>query len=241
MSSYSSNADSSDHVFPTPVPESGSGSGSGSSLQQQQQQTHTRDRSNSSAIAQALGLSQTPPSEYRKLGGPGIYRIGRSASGSSGARSAYSRSAAGSDDMSRTPSSVSRKGSVDEEDQVLNLAEGMTVKAQRSNTVQAAPSPEVRLPMRARSERESGGVQRKDKLRKPRVCLKCLKNVEDGRWVSSDGGSGVLCERCWKNLYLPKVPHLFSCCVVGVLTFLVSVEDVTCLSRSRLYRLLMDS
>ena len=208
-SSYSSNADSSDRVFRTPVPEPGSGSGSSS----QQQQTHTRDRSNSSVIAQALGLSQTPPSDYRRLGGPGVYRSGRSGSGSSGARSAYSRSdTAASDDLSKTPLSVSRKGSVDEEDQVL----GMTVKAQRSNTVQsAAQSSEVRLPMRARSERESGAVQRKDKPRKPKVCLKCLKNVEDGRWVSSDGGSGgVLCERCWKNMYLPKVPFFGCCCLL---------------------------
>jgi hypothetical protein len=46
-----------------------------------------RARSNSSVIALALGLSQTPPSEYGKLGGPGVYnvegRLARSGSGRS--------------------------------------------------------------------------------------------------------------------------------------------------------------
>ncbi|KAF7294820.1 hypothetical protein MIND_01019900 [Mycena indigotica] len=39
--------------------------------------------------------------------------------------------------------------------------------------------------------------------KKPKVCLRCEKTIEDGKWVAMDEG-GVLCERCWKNLYLPK-------------------------------------
>ena len=41
---------------------------------------HHRQRTNSSAVAQALGLSQTPPSEYGRLGGPGIVSRSRSRS-----------------------------------------------------------------------------------------------------------------------------------------------------------------
>ncbi|OCH93431.1 hypothetical protein OBBRIDRAFT_817827 [Obba rivulosa] len=36
-----------------------------------------------------------------------------------------------------------------------------------------------------------------------RVCVKCEKTIDDGRWIQMDGGS-VLCDRCWKNMYLPK-------------------------------------
>src|SRR5258708_2872397 len=38
-----------------------------------------------------------------------------------------------------------------------------------------------------------------------KVCVRCQKKIEDGRWVAIDQGSGnVLCEEDWKNLYLPK-------------------------------------
>ncbi|KAF8508376.1 hypothetical protein JB92DRAFT_2640971, partial [Gautieria morchelliformis] len=39
---------------------------------------------------------------------------------------------------------------------------------------------------------------------KPRVCLRCERSIETGRWIKMDTGKGVLCERCWKNMYLPK-------------------------------------
>ncbi|CAL1705132.1 unnamed protein product [Somion occarium] len=38
---------------------------------------------------------------------------------------------------------------------------------------------------------------------KVRTCVKCDKHVDDGRWIQMDGGS-VLCDKCWKNMYLPK-------------------------------------
>jgi hypothetical protein len=98
-----------------------------------------------------------------------------------------------------------------------NLNLGTKPKAQRSNTVQGVvqvQSPDVKsvkLPVRAQSEREKpAGVgegkvlPRKEKPRKPKVCLKCTVAIENGRWVSTDGG-GVLCEKCWKHMYLPKV------------------------------------
>lgn len=39
-----------------------------------------------------------------------------------------------------------------------------------------------------------------------RVCIKCDSHIDDGRWIQMDGGS-VLCDKCWKNMYLPKVSH----------------------------------
>ncbi len=246
FSSYSSNADSesgaardgvNDHHQPQ--------------AQQSQSRPPNRDRSNSLMIAQALGLSQKPPSEYARLGGPGVYnvegRIARSTSGSSsGNRTGFSR--AGGEKCEEVPplpnttiksarqemdvgsssslSSISKSEKKETEtEEELHLP---VVKAQRSNTMQGTPSPDlktIKLPMRAQSEREKdrganasasaggggggggagGGVwKEREKERKYRVCLKCMKAIEDGRWVSSDGG-GILCERCWKNMYLPKV------------------------------------
>lgn len=37
-----------------------------------------------------------------------------------------------------------------------------------------------------------------------RTCASCDETIEDGKWIPMDGG-GVLCDRCWKNMYLPKV------------------------------------
>ncbi|OBZ69222.1 Paxillin [Grifola frondosa] len=38
---------------------------------------------------------------------------------------------------------------------------------------------------------------------KTRMCVRCERAIDDGRWIQMDGGS-VLCDRCWKNMYLPK-------------------------------------
>lgn len=84
----------------------------------------------------------------------------------------------------------------------------------RSNTVQVPPhSPETKLPKlpaRARTTNDypksllEPAVARKERTRKVRACVHCRKEIEDGRWIRVDTG-GVLCERCWKNMYLPKV------------------------------------
>lgn len=239
-----------------------------------------RTRSNSSVIALALGLSQTPPSKYGKLGGPGVYnvegRLARSVSSQSG------KSHTGSDEKERknpTPALPMKAAEVPKmiinqvssraassssglsialrerakyeagEDTSVNLNLGTKTKTQRSNTFQGVvqvQSPEVKsvkLPMRAQSERErekekptgigegkggqGNGLLRKEKAKKSKVCLKCVIAIENGRWVSTDGG-GVLCEKCWKNMYLPKVRFSwFGSCdvldaVADFLTFTVS-------------------
>ncbi|KAF6763775.1 hypothetical protein DFP72DRAFT_873357 [Ephemerocybe angulata] len=236
-----------------------------------------RKRTNSSAIAQALGLSQTPPRDYSKLGGPGvpsrISRLERSASNSSlGSRSAYSRttsvktmlkdverdqaygelekqkakaksdeerrrkaSAAASELVKsrsvgvmgarqRTAGGSSISGSARGTDYAASEYERGSIagsnasgsRAQRSNTVQGmVSSPEskgVKLPVRAKTTTNSSegvtnasgdGSRVKERRKKEKVCIKCRKLIDDGRWIQVDTG-GVLCERCWKNMYLPK-------------------------------------
>lgn len=51
---------------------------------------------------------------------------------------------------------------------------------------------------RVRTRTESG------RSSKPRECVKCGVTIEDGRWVRVESGKGVLCESCWKGMYLPK-------------------------------------
>lgn len=196
---------------------------------------------NSAAIAQALGLSQRPPSEYGRLGGPGIGRgggrLGRSASGSSSGKSAYSRGTSemtgvglermeidmetlledvaagpsqGADSRRVSPfrsKSMRRQRSFDT-DGNGSANEGATsgkltgvLGAHRSNTVSGEPrSP--KLPARIRTS-TAGSADVKEI--KEKVCLKCRTKIEDGRWINVDSGNGgVLCEDCWKNMYLPK-------------------------------------
>lgn len=53
----------------------------------------------------------------------------------------------------------------------------------------------------ARARLEMG--ERKSATKKVRSCVRCDRRIEDGKWIQSEGG--VLCEKCWKNMYLPKV------------------------------------
>lgn len=64
-----------------------------------------------------------------------------------------------------------------------------------------------KLPMRAKttptvSTTKTNGDA--SDFKRPRQCTKCTKSITDGRWIRAEG-AGVLCERCWKTLYLPKV------------------------------------
>ena len=233
-----------------------------------------RGRANSSVIAHALGLSQTPPSDYGKMGGPGVMggrrrdssisrrnaglesleemekalEEARMKSGVMGGRSRESsissRRNAGPDSLeemeeeleevkiksrNKQPSfgSSSQRSHLYRADTTSSIISsrkdddiiengGGGVKAHRSNTIQSpgATSP-VKLPMRAltspkfdRDKALDGTGVRKERVRKAKVCLKCLKVIDNQRWVSVDGG-GVLCEKCWKNMYLPKVSFTF--------------------------------
>ena len=194
----------------------------------------TRDRANSSVIAQALGLSQTPPSDYGKMGGPGVMG-GRRRDSSINRRNAglnsleemekaleeaktKTRNKQPSFGSSSQRSHLYRAGTTssitssrkDDDDVIENGGGG--VKSHRSNTIQSpCPTSPVKLPTRSltspkfdRDKALDGTGVKKERVRKAKVCLKCLKMIDNERWVSVDGG-GVLCERCWKNMYLPKV------------------------------------
>lgn len=193
----------------------------------------SRARANSAAIAHALGLSQTPPSDYGKMGGPGMKRDKsisrknadpvsleemkkaleeakiktRNKQPSFGSSSQHSL-------LYRADTTSSIVSSRKDNDVIGNGSGG--VKSHRSNTIQSSnPTSPVKLPMRAltspkfdRDKALDGTGVRKERVRKAKVCLKCLKVIANERWVSVDGG-GVLCERCWKNMYLPKVSLAF--------------------------------
>lgn len=119
-----------------------------------------------------------------------------------------------------SPSRHLRGGSRDQGIGFLTMS--TSTQPHRSNTVQVPPhSPEnkpPKLPTRAKTtnEQHSGGSNKSSLLEPPsprkekrrvRVCLKCERRIEDGRWIKVDTG-GALCERCWKNMYLPKVGFL---------------------------------
>lgn len=207
--------------------------------------TSGSSKSRSSGIAQALGITQSPPS---KLGGP--YRQRSDSDSSSDSRSTYSRvtsmgNMAGPigrgllgqtmetlledvamgespEETPETRTSTGQQRSVGGgkylnggcQDKGIGFVTMSTGgQPQRSNTVQVPPhSPEnkpPKLPARAKTTNDRDKLleplaARKEKVRKPRICLRCEKKIEDGRWVKVDTG-GALCERCWKNMYLPKV------------------------------------
>ncbi|TFK30154.1 hypothetical protein FA15DRAFT_699705 [Coprinopsis marcescibilis] len=207
-----------------------------------------RQRTSSALIASALGLSQTPPSAYAKMGGPGLHNrdarpLGRSTSNSSlGSKSAYSRGTsmapgngpngldvlersllknndqrAGDLVKSKSTTALGKQrgsGSVRGTEYTASEADpaflGYYAKpTQRSKTVQGVSSPDnkpIKLPARARTTTATdivGADVSRPKKRKEKVCVKCSKHIDDGRWIQVDTGS-ILCERCWKNMYLPK-------------------------------------
>lgn len=89
----------------------------------------------------------------------------------------------------------------------------------------------------ARSVSDAKNLRReKDKATasRPRICVRCERNIEGGRWVRTDTNKGVLCERCWKNMYLPKVccPYLGNAYLADRRAF-VSAGDATSRSNRR--------
>ena len=62
------------------------------------------------------------------------------------------------------------------------------------------------LPSGRLEQRRSGASTKSRAPPRARVCVRCEKRIDDGRWIQMEGGS-VLCDKCWKNMYLPKVRH----------------------------------
>jgi hypothetical protein len=61
----------------------------------------------------------------------------------------------------------------------------------------------------AQKPARSATVSSSSKSKKTRSCASCDAIIQDGKWIPMDGG-GVLCDKCWKNMYLPKVSSIFS-------------------------------
>ena len=75
--------------------------------------------------------------------------------------------------------------------------------------VMSPPTKSPKLPTRSRtapalSASKADPADSLAKRNRPRQCTRCSKMIDDGRWVRAEG-AGVLCERCWKTMYLPKV------------------------------------
>ncbi|KAI0723967.1 hypothetical protein C8T65DRAFT_704616 [Cerioporus squamosus] len=76
-------------------------------------------------------------------------------------------------------------------------------EAQRDSV---SKSPKVPMRSHTSPTLSSGRLeQRRSTQRRPatRACVRCEKTIEDGRWIQMEGGN-VLCDKCWKNMYLPK-------------------------------------
>ncbi|TFK54748.1 hypothetical protein OE88DRAFT_951656 [Heliocybe sulcata] len=74
----------------------------------------------------------------------------------------------------------------------------------KSNTTSNRGSGAMKLPTRSHTSPtlHTHALGEGNKKRERR-CRRCERRIDDGRWVRTDNG-GVLCERCWKNMYLPK-------------------------------------
>ncbi|CDO73551.1 hypothetical protein BN946_scf185014.g21 [Trametes cinnabarina] len=76
----------------------------------------------------------------------------------------------------------------------------------RSHTSPTLPSSSsVRPDVGKSSSSSSGGGA--SKRPKTRICVRCERVIDDGRWIQMEGGN-VLCDKCWKNMYLPKLPYM---------------------------------
>ena len=94
----------------------------------------------------------------------------------------------------------------------LSTATGSSVGSLkgRSNTLAIPLSPEQKapkLPTRSLTSPYTATFDEARRTKKKKECMRCEKTIEGGRWIATDTG-GVLCERCWKNMYLPKVGSL---------------------------------
>ncbi|KAI0780658.1 hypothetical protein BD413DRAFT_462349 [Trametes elegans] len=59
------------------------------------------------------------------------------------------------------------------------------------------------LPSSARPSEAARKAAGKAKRPRVRTCIRCERTIDDGRWIQMEGGN-VLCDKCWKNMYLPK-------------------------------------
>src|SRR5258708_11827713 len=83
-------------------------------------------------------------------------------------------------------------------------AQGAAV-VRRGATVSGAFSGSSDKSRNDRSSQESTTSGLARRREKALTCIRCSKDIDDKRWISVENGRGVLCDKCWKNMYLPKV------------------------------------
>jgi len=164
-------------------------------------ETPVLKRNNSTRVAEAFGLPQTPQSAYDRLGGPGLKpsQSGHTRDGSGGsALSAASRL------KDVRGGSTGRERSYSPEARRKELDDGASMRSRRSDRSPDSRRAGGATQTRLSPAREPSATRDQTRApRKPKICVRCEKKIDDGKWVAVDGG-GVLCEKCWKNMYLPK-------------------------------------
>lgn len=83
-------------------------------------------------------------------------------------------------------------------------AQGVAI-VRRGATISVAYSGPPDMLKNDRSSQESAASGLARRREKVLTCIRCSKDIEDKRWISVENGRGVLCDKCWKNMYLPKV------------------------------------
>ncbi|KAJ7774986.1 hypothetical protein B0H16DRAFT_1303267 [Mycena metata] len=101
----------------------------------------------------------------------------------------------------RSLSPVARRKDLAVEDDRRSVRSGRSDRSPDASRVPKATRSQTSPSRERSSTREDPKPERA--ARKPKVCIRCEKKIDDGKWVAMDGG-GVLCEKCWKNMYLPK-------------------------------------
>jgi hypothetical protein len=178
-------------------------------------------------------LPKVPPKAFSG-NRPSVVSIARSASTAS-AYSVASNAVGGPRGVSRsTPHGVDRKllDTLAEDGSSADGAFGLSALAKMDQVPplpSSPPSTSVSIPS-SRSPNVSGAPKRshttptsvmsphlkKKSKEKIKDCVTCGKKIDDGRWVPVAAGSngkpesdeGVLCESCWKKMYLPRVSLL---------------------------------
>ena len=144
-------------------------------------------------------------------GSSSAFRYGSTQSSASVSRSSSAASASTSNYSSKSAEGIERAMETLFEEG-LSTATGSSVGSLkgRSNTLAIPLSPEQKapkLPTRSLTSPYTATFDEARRTKKKKECMRCEKTIEGGRWIATDTG-GVLCERCWKNMYLPKVGSL---------------------------------
>lgn len=150
-------------------------------------------RSDSKYSSASSSTAPSPRLPMRSLSASTSYTV-RSAAKSTGALDHAMETLFEEDATSPTTSSVSSPAMY-----ALALQDG-----QRESLRPKLPTRAHTSPGMGASRPDSTRAAAKRRAAKVRNCLKCDKTIDDGRWIQMEGG-GVMCDKCWKNMYLPKV------------------------------------